>query len=185
MRLSTLLLKACFACIFILMFGLRNQLTADEPSGVLQSDQIESMRLYTPSGWYLMIGLDGSSTLGFGATSDDRVALPKGSLNSRVIFDMLAPHLLKENYSGKYGTASVSFSTGKNNSSFIIRNQAVTVRIFTAASEMAAKHATEAINNAAKQPTTRSMQSLIAGRENLQRLLRKKPFWIPEDLPPD
>ena len=167
------------------MLGLRNQLTADEPSGVPQSDQIESMRLYTPSGWYLLIGLDGSSTLGFGSNSDDRVTLPKGSLNARVIFDMLAPHLLKETYSGKYGTALVSFSTGKNKSSFILRNQAVTVRIFTAASEMAAKHATEAINNAAKQPTARSVQSLTAGLENLQRLLRKKPFWIPEELPPD
>ena len=88
------------------------------------------MRLYTPSGWYLLIGLDGSSTLGFGSTSDDRVTLPKVSLNARVIFDMLAPHLLKETYSGKYGTALVSFSTGKNKSSFILRNQAVTVRIF-------------------------------------------------------
>ena len=98
---------------------------------------------------------------------------------------MLAPHLLKETYSGKYGTALVSFSTGKNKSSFILRNQAVTVRIFTVASEVAAKLATDAIDNAAKQPTARSVQSLTAGLENLQRLLRKKPFWIPEELPPD
>jgi len=178
MRPLVHLLNACITSILILVFGLPNKSTADESTGVPEFEQIESINLHTPNDWYLEIHRDGSGKFGYGALYTDCVRFPKGSFNPREVFLMLTPHLLKKDNTGKDLAVSVSLSTSKitgDKSSFVVRDQTIPARIFTAASQIAAKRATEDIANATKDPT-KNVDSLKAHQERFQNLLRENPI---------